>query len=203
MIGILGRKVGMTQLFSEEGVVHPVTMVKAGPCWVTRVRSAARDGYGAIQLGFEPVRKATRARIGNLKRIGLGPLRELRELRTPDPSAYQPGQELRVDGFKPGDRVDVTGITRGRGFAGGMRRWGWHGGPKSHGSMSHRRIGSAGATTFPGRLWKGKHLPGHYGCERVTVRNLTVERVDESQDLLYLRGAVPGPRGGLLIIRAR
>lgn len=193
----------MAQLFSEEGLVRPVTVVEAGPCWVTQIRTPTRDGYSAIQLGFGKARRTTKAEAGHLRRAGLEGLKVLREFRVVDVKGYELGQEIKVDGFKPGDRVDVTGVSRGRGFAGGMRRWGWRGGPKSHGSMFHRRIGSAGSTTFPGRVWKGARLPGHYGCERVTVRNLVVEKVDGARNLLYLRGAVPGPRGGLLIIRGR
>lgn len=203
MIGLLGRKIGMTQLFSEKGDVIPTTVIKAGPCYVVQCKTVKKDGYSAIQIGFEKRPRANKPETNHFKKASLPPLRELREIRVEDPEKYKPGQELRVDIFRENDKVDVTGTSKGRGFAGGVKRWGWKSGPASHGSMSHRRIGSVGATTFPGRVLKGKHLPGHYGVERVTVKNLKVVRIDRENGLLFVKGAVPGAKGGLLFIRKR
>lgn len=206
--GILGRKLGMTQVFDEAGRAVPVTVVKAGPCVVVQKRTPARDGYSAIQLGFEEVKEGrlNRPRRGHLARAGVRPVRVLRELRVPDAEAYQVGQDLRVDLFKPGDRVDVTGISKGKGFAGGVKRWGFGRGPMAHGSKYHRGTGSLATggrmSGGGGRVFPGRKMPGHLGAERVTVQNLRVERVDPEHDLLLLRGAVPGPRGGLVIVRS-
>lgn len=206
--GILGRKLGMTQVFDEAGRAVPVTVVKAGPCVVVQKRTPARDGYSAIQLGFEEVKEGrlNRPRRGHLARAGVRPVRILRELRVPDAEAYQVGQDLRVDLFKPGDRVDVTGISKGKGFAGGVKRWGFGRGPMAHGSKYHRGTGSLATggrmSGGGGRVFPGRKMPGHLGAERVTVQNLRVERVDPEHDLLLLRGAVPGPRGGLVIVRS-
>lgn len=206
--GILGRKLGMTQVFDEAGRAVPVTVVKAGPCVVVQKRTPARDGYSAIQLGFEEVKEGrlNRPRRGHLARAGVRPVRFLRELRVPDAEAYQVGQDLRVDLFKPGDRVDVTGISKGKGFAGGVKRWGFGRGPMAHGSKYHRGTGSLATggrmSGGGGRVFPGRKMPGHLGAERVTVQNLRVERVDPEHDLLLLRGAVPGPRGGLVIVRS-
>lgn len=206
--GILGRKLGMTQVFDEAGRAVPVTVVKAGPCVVVQKRTPARDGYSAIQLGFEDVKEGrlNRPRRGHLARAGVRPVRILRELRVPDAEAYQVGQDLRVDLFKPGDRVDVTGISKGKGFAGGVKRWGFGRGPMAHGSKYHRGTGSLATggrmSGGGGRVFPGRKMPGHLGAERVTVQNLRVERVDPEHDLLLLRGAVPGPRGGLVIVRS-
>ncbi|MBC7339420.1 MAG: 50S ribosomal protein L3 [Firmicutes bacterium] len=208
MKGILGRKLGMTQVFDEAGRAVPVTVVKAGPCVVVQKRTPARDGYSAIQLGFEEVKEGrlNRPRRGHLARAGVRPVRILRELRVPDAEAYQVGQDLRVDLFKPGDRVDVTGISKGKGFAGGVKRWGFGRGPMAHGSKYHRGTGSLATggrmSGGGGRVFPGRKMPGHLGAERVTVQNLRVERVDPEHDLLLLRGAVPGPRGGLVIVRS-
>lgn len=208
MKGILGRKLGMTQVFDEAGRAVPVTVVKAGPCVVVQKRTPARDGYSAIQLGFEDVKEGrlNRPRRGHLARAGVRPVRILRELRVPDAEAYQVGQDLRVDLFKPGDRVDVTGISKGKGFAGGVKRWGFGRGPMAHGSKYHRGTGSLATggrmSGGGGRVFPGRKMPGHLGAERVTVQNLRVERVDPEHDLLLLRGAVPGPRGGLVIVRS-
>lgn len=203
MIGLLGRKIGMTQLFSEKGDVIPTTVIEVGPCYVVQCKTVKKDGYSAIQIGFEKKFHANKPETNHFKKASLSPLKELREIRVEDPEKYKPGQELRVDIFKENDKVDVIGTSKGRGFAGGVKRWGWKSGPASHGSMSHRRIGSVGATTFPGRVLKGKHLPGHYGVERVTVKNLKVVKIDTENSLLFVKGAVPGAKGGLLFIRKR
>ncbi|MDI7250558.1 MAG: 50S ribosomal protein L3 [Bacillota bacterium] len=208
MRGILGRKLGMTQVFDDAGRAVPVTVVKAGPCVVVQKRTSARDGYSAVQLGFEEIREGrlNRPRRGHLARAGVRPVRVLRELRVADAEALEVGQDLRVDLFKPGDRVDVTGISKGKGFAGGVKRWGFGRGPMGHGSKYHRGTGSLATggrmSGGGGRVFPGRKMPGHLGAERVTVQNLRVERVDAEHDLLLLRGAVPGPRGGLVIVRS-
>jgi large subunit ribosomal protein L3 len=206
--GILGRKLGMTQVFDDAGRAVPVTVVKAGPCVVVQKRTPARDGYSAIQLGFEEVKehRLNRPLRGHLARAGVKPVRVLRELRVPDAEAYRVGQELKVDIFKPGERVDVTGVSKGKGFAGGIKRWGFRRGPMAHGSKYHRGPGSLATggrmSGGGGRVFPGRKMPGHLGAERVTVQNLRVERVDPEHGLLLLRGAVPGPRGGLLLVKS-
>ncbi len=207
MKGLLARKIGMTQMFNEQGEVVPVTILRAGPCYVTQLRTPERDGYAAIQLGFEETkpRRLTQGELGHLLKRNLPPLRVLREIRLPHPealAAYQEGQVLTVGIFVPGERVDVTGWSKGRGFAGGIKRHGFARQPKTHGqSDRHRAPGSIGTNTDPGRVVKGKRMAGHYGNERVTVRNLQVVWVDTERHLIALKGAVPGPRGGLVLIR--
>lgn len=205
MKAILGRKVGASQLFLDSGEVVPVTIVRAGPCTVVQRKRVATDGYSAVQLGMEPYanpKDAKKPEAGHFLRRELKPMKVLREVRVPDDEPHEVGAEVRVNVFAEGERVNVVGYTKGRGFAGGMKRWGWSGGPASHGSMSHRRIGSVGSNTYPGRPWRGRTLPGRYGNERVTIRNLMIVRVKEDENLLFLRGAVPGPRNGLVIVRA-
>lgn len=204
MKGIIGRKVGMTQVFDETGEVIPVTVIKAGPCYVTQVKTEETDGYNAVQLGFEevPPRKLNLPLLGHLKRAGVPPLRHLREFRAKDAAEYSPGQKITVEVFSPGDHVDVVGTSKGRGFAGGVKRYGFGGGPKTHGqSDRHRAPGSVGSGTTPGRVWKGKRMAGHMGNRRVTAQNLTVVRVDAERNLLVVKGPVPGPRNGLLVIK--
>ncbi|MDI6894031.1 MAG: 50S ribosomal protein L3 [Bacillota bacterium] len=206
--GILGRKLGMTQVFDDAGRAIPVTVVRAGPCVVVQKRTAARDGYKAVQLGFEEVKESrlNRPLRGHLARAGVRPLRVLREMRVEEPEAYQVGQEIKADLFKPGERVDVTGISKGKGFAGGVRRWGFGRGPMAHGSKYHRGTGSLATggrmSGGGGRVFPGRKMPGHLGAEKVTVQNLRVERVDPEHGLLLVRGAVPGPRGGLVFVRS-
>ncbi len=207
MKGLLARKIGMTQMFNERGEVVPVTVLRAGPCYVTQLRTPERDGYAAIQLGFEETkpRRLTQGELGHLLKRNLPPLRVLREIRLPSPeslAAYQEGQVLTVAIFSPGERVDVTGWSKGRGFAGGIKRHGFARQAKTHGqSDRHRAPGSIGTNTDPGRVVKGKRMAGHYGNERVTVHNLQVVWVDAERHLIALKGAVPGPRGGLVLIR--
>jgi len=200
--GIIGRKVGMSQLFTPEGLAVPVTLIEAGPCRVIQVKTAARDGYEAVQLGFGEMKewRANRPLRGHFARAGTKPLRYLREIRVDDAGEYQVGQEIKCDVFRPGERVDVTGITKGRGFAGGIKRHGFHRGPMAHGSKYHRRPGALAAKA-PARVFKGRLLPGHYGVERVTVQNLEVVHVDPEKNILAVKGAVPGPRGGLVIVK--
>lgn len=200
MEGILGKKVGMTQLFAESGRGEPATVIQAGPCMVTQVRSLGKEGYRAVQLGFGQARRLNKPRQGHLK--GLGTFRHLREFPWQQDPPYQVGQMVGVDIFAPGDLVDVTGTSKGRGFAGVVKRHHFAGGPKTHGqSDRHRAPGSIGATTSPGRVFKGTRMAGHMGDERVTVKNLRVLQADPERHLLLVRGAVPGPRNGLLIVK--
>lgn len=199
--GLLGRKLGMTQVFDERGHVVPVTVVRAGPCVVVCRRTKEKDGYTAVQLGFEeiPERRVTKPRLGHFTRAKVSPTRVLREFRVSDGDALEVGQKLGADVFKPGDTVNVTGTSKGKGFAGGVRRHGFKRGPMAHGSKYHRAPGSL-ASRDAARVFKGRRMPGHLGAVRVTVRGIKVVRVDPEKNLLILKGAVPGPRGGLLAI---
>ncbi len=203
MKGIIGRKVGMTQVFDDTGAVIPVTVIEAGPCYVTQVKTVETDGYSAVQLGFEEVepRKLNLPQRGHLKKANRN-LRVLREFRVSDPDAYQVGQCIKADIFAPGQRVDVVGTTKGRGFAGAIKRHGFRRQPKTHGQTDRTRApGSIGACTWPGRVWKGKRMPGHMGNARKTVQNLEVVMVDAERNLLLVKGGVPGPNGGLVLIK--
>ena len=204
MKGILGRKLGMTRVFDEAGVMIPVTVIQAGPCYVTQVKTTETDGYEAIQIGFEVVKpnKLNKPELGHLKKHDLPPLRILREIRVEDASQYEVGQVLTVEMFKPGDLVDVTGTSKGRGFQGGVKRYGFGGGPRTHGQSDRLRApGSIGAGTFPGRVLPGTRMAGRMGNRRVTVQNLEVVRVDPENSLILVKGAVPGHKKGLVIIR--
>jgi large subunit ribosomal protein L3 len=202
MMGLLGKKIRMTQLFDEKGRVIPCTIVKLGPCYVVQKKIKEKDGYWALQLGFEEKKKGNKPMMGHFKKANLPVMRYLKEFKVENVDQFEVGQELKIkDVFKEGDLVDVTGWTKGRGFAGGMKRWGWSGGPASHGSQSHRRIGSLGSGTDPGRPWKGRTLPGHYGCERITVKNLKIIKIDEKNCLVYISGAIPGYRNSLVIVK--
>ena len=203
--GILGKKLGMTQIFTETGVLLPVTVIEAGPCPVVQVKKEATDGDNAIQIGFEekPEKRITRPLRGHYAKAGVKPRRLLRELRTKNAAALDEvnvGQEITVDIFESGDYVDVTGISKGKGFAGVIKRWNFHRGPMGHGSMYHRRVGSLGATGAS-RVFKGRKLPGRMGGEQVTIQGLRVVRVDPERNLLLVRGSVPGPNGGLVLVR--
>lgn len=203
MAAILGRKVGMTQVFDAEGNLVPVTLVEAQPNVVVGLRTPERDGYRAVQLGFEevPDRRVNRPMRGVFRRAGVSPRRVIREVRVREGEVYQVGQEISVAVFREGDRVAVTGTSKGKGFAGAMKRHGFSGQADSHGvSLMHRAVGSLG-TSGVGRVWKGKRMPGRMGGERVTVRGLRVVRVDTERHLLLIRGAIPGPRGGLVMVR--
>jgi large subunit ribosomal protein L3 len=203
MAAILGRKVGMTQVFDAQGNLVPVTLVEAQPNVVVGLRTPERDGYRAVQLGFEevPERRVNRPMRGVFRRAGVSPRRVIREVRLREDEVYHVGQEISVAAFREGDRVAVTGTSKGKGFAGAMKRHGFSGQPDSHGvSLMHRAVGSLG-TSGVGRVWKGKRMPGRMGGERVTVRGLRVVRVDTERHLLLIRGAIPGPRGGLVMVR--
>lgn len=205
MKGIIGRKVGMTQIFDEKGNVIPVTVIEAGPCWVTQVRTAERDGYVAIQLGFGETKpkRLTQGQIGHLKRNNLAPLRFLREFRIKNGDVdVQEGQQIKADVFTPGERVDVIGTSKGRGFAGTIKRHGFHRQPKTHGQSDRERApGSIGAGTNPGRVIKGLKMSGRMGNTRVTTENLEIVRVDPEQNLIAVRGSIPGVKGGIVLIK--
>lgn len=196
---IIGRKLGMGQVFAESGEAEAVTAIEAGPCVVTQVKTEAKEGYKAAQLGFGQAKRLNSPRKGHLKK--LGQFEYLREFRVADSEEIKVGDKVDVGLFKEGDLVDVTGVSKGKGFAGVMKRHGFAGGPKTHGqSDRHRAPGSIGATTSPGRVLKGKRMAGHMGTNRVTVRHLEVYRADPERNLLLVRGAVPGARNGLVLI---
>jgi large subunit ribosomal protein L3 len=203
--GILGRKLGMTQIFDDAARAIPVTAIEAGPCRIAQVRTPERDGYSAIQLAFGEVRegKLNKPRLGHLQKSGAGLMRHLVELRIADASQWQVGQELKADVFAAGEKADVIGTSKGKGFAGVMKRHGFHGKPASHGTeRKHRSPGSIGAGTTPHHVFKGQKMAGRMGHERVTILNLEVVRVDPDRNLILVKGAVPGPDGGLVIIRS-
>ena len=200
--GLIGKKIGMTQIFDEKGVAYPVTLIEAGPCYVTQVRSAEKEGYTAVQLGFGEAnpKRLTGGQLGHLKVNEIPPLRFLREFRAED-HGLNVGDKVTVDAFAVGERVDVIGTSKGKGFAGAVKRYHFAGGPKTHGqSDRHRAPGSNGSGTTPGRVYKGSRRPGHMGDDRVTVQSLKVVLVDVERNLIGVHGAVPGSKGGLVII---
>lgn len=200
---ILGTKVGMTQIFGENGEMIPVTVVLAGPCTVVQKKTTETDGYEAVQVGFGDVKekKLNKPQKGHFAKADVANKKYLREFRLEDCSALNVGDEIKADIFEAGEKIDVTGISKGKGFAGPMKRWGLHRGPMTHGSGYHRGSGSMGACSNPGRVMKGKKLPGHMGVVKVTVQNLEVVKVDAENNLILLKGAVPGNKGGLVTIR--
>ncbi len=199
--GLLGKKLGMTQIFEDDGTLEGVTAIEAGPCWVTQLKIAAKDGYNAVQLGFGETKRINSPEKGHLKDVGRQ-VKYLREFRVDAPDSVELGQKIDVGIFKAGDRVDIIGISKGKGFAGGVKRYHFAGGPKTHGqSDRHRAPGAIGATTFPGRVLKGTRMAGHMGNKRVTTCNLKVVRADPGRNLLLVEGAVPGAINGLLLIR--
>ena len=200
--GLITRKRGMTQVFGEDGNATPVTVLEAGPCTVVQIKTRATDGYEALQVGFEAKRKnVTKPMAGHFKKANVAATRVLRELRVDTTEGYRVGQTLTVELFKPGELVDVTGVTKGQGFQGGVKRHGWRGGEATHGSMFHRAPGSIGASSDPSRVFPGHRLPGRMGADRVTVPHLEVVRVVPEQNLLVVKGAVPGATGGLVLVR--
>ncbi len=204
MKGILGKKVGMTQLFDESGVVIPVTVIEAGPCYVTQVKTIDSDGYNAVQIGFDEVadRKLTKGEKGHLRTSGAPTLRILREIRYEDAPEFSLGDILKADVFAEGELVDVTATSKGKGFAGAVKRHNFAGGPKTHGQSDRQRAtGSRGAGTTPGHTWPGAKAPGQMGNKRVTVQNLRVALVDAERNLIAVKGAIPGPRNGLVFVR--
>ena len=201
---ILGKKIGMTQVFCEDGTMVPVTVVLAGPCPVTQIKTVDHDGYDAVQMAFMPVREKliTKPEMGHLKKAGVEAHRYVKEFRLDDCSQYQVGSVIKADVFNKGEHVDVTGISKGKGFEGNIKRWNQGRGRKTHGSHSYRVAGSLGACTYPGEVFKTKHLPGHMGRERITVQNLEIVRSDAERNLLLIKGAIPGANGGLVLVRS-
>ena len=199
---ILGRKVGMTQIFDEKGRVVPVTVIEAGPCTVAQVKTVETDGYQAVQLGFGDVKesKLTKPEMGHFAKAKLAPKKHLREFRMSEVS-YNVGDEIKADVFTAGEMVDIQGKTKGKGFQGVIKRHGQHRGPMGHGSMYHRRPGSMGPTSTPGRVFKGKKLPGHMGAQTVTIQNLEVVKVDLDKHVILVKGSVPGAKGAILKIK--
>jgi len=201
--GLLGRKLGMSSLFSPEGQQVPVTVLEVGPCVVTQVKTRATDGYDALQVGFAEKRgkRINKPVEGHLKKSGGQAYAFLKEISVDDPSEYTLGQALTVDMFQVGERVDISGVSKGKGFSGGVKRWGFHGGGATHGSMFHRAPCSVGASATPSKIIKGRKMPGHHGNQRVTVRNLEIVDIRPDQHLLIVKGAVPGCRSGLVEVR--
>jgi large subunit ribosomal protein L3 len=203
--GILGIKLGMTQVFGEDGTAVPCTVLQAGPCVVVQRRTMEKDGYDAVQLGlveFIKPQRINKPMTGHFKKAEVAPLRLLGEVRIADgKDETKTGDRVLVDRFQPGEYVDVTGVSKGKGFQGGVKRWHYRGGDNTHGSMFHRAPGGIGASSFPSRVWPGQHFPGHMGNQRKTIKNLRVVKVDTEENLLLVRGAVPGPAGAYIMIR--
>ncbi len=200
---ILGKKIGMTQIFTEDGLVIPVTVIEAGPVTVVQKKTVENDGYNAIQVGYVDAKDKAlnKPQKGHLAKANVSGKRVLKEFRLSDDSAYNVGDEIKVDIFQDGDKIDVTGISKGHGYAGTVKRWGTHRGPMTHGSGYHRGVGSMGACSTPSRVMKNKRLPGHMGVEQVTVQNLDVVKVDAEKNIILIKGAVPGPKGGVVTIK--
>jgi len=201
---ILGKKIGMTQIFNEAGLAIPVTVIQAGPCAVVQKKTVENDGYAALKVGFEeiPEKKLSKPEKGLFTKINISSRKYLKEFRIDDVAKYEVGQEIKVaDMFNSGDKIDVSGISKGKGFQGTLKRYHQSGGPETHGSMYHRRVGSMGSNTSPARVFKGKRLPGHMGVDKITVQNLVVVKADNERNLLLIKGAVPGPKGGIVVVR--
>ena len=200
---ILATKVGMTQIFNEDGVLTPVTVLQAGPCVVTQVKTVENDGYSAVQVGFVDKREklVNKPLKGHFDKAGVSYKRYVRELKLENAEEYSLAQEIKADIFAAGDKIDVTAISKGKGFQGAIKRHGQSRGPMAHGSKYHRHAGSNGSATTPGRVFKGKHMPGHMGAVKVTVQNLEVVRVDADQNLILVKGSVPGPKKSLVMLK--
>ena len=202
MIGILGKKIGMTNIFDDNGRFVPVTLIEAGPCAVLGKKTEEKSGYCALLLGYSD-KKAKRTTLPVRKwfeKLGVSPKKMVKEIRTAKEAPYEIGDIIDAGIFKEGDWVDVTGITKGKGFQGGMKRWNWAGGVGSHGSMFHRAPGSIGASSYPSRVWKGQHLPGHMGAKKTTAQKLKIVKVEKDKNILMIKGAVPGHKGCFLLI---
>lgn len=199
---IMAKKVGMTQVFAENGEVVPVTVLQAGPCYVVQIKTVEKDGYEAVQLGYGEIseKKVNKPVKGHFEKAGVKPLRKIKEFKFDDCSAYEVGAEVKADIFEAGDKIDVTGRSKGKGYQGAIKRHGQHRGPMGHGSKSHRVVGAMSGASYPGRVMKGKNMPGHMGSEMVTVQNLTVVKADAENDMLLVKGAVPGSNGTVLVI---
>ena len=202
--GLIGKKIGMTQIFDETGKVIPVTVIEAGPCVVSQVKTVETDGYNSIQLGFGAIKetKVNKPAKGHFTKANVTPRKHLREFRVDSIENIKVGDELKADLFEIGEKIDIQGTTKGKGFQGVIKRHGQHRGPMGHGSMYHRRPGSMGSTSTPGRVFKGKKLPGHMGVETVTIQNLQVVRVDMDKNVLLVKGSVPGAKGAILKIKS-
>ena len=204
---IIGKKLGMTQIFLPDGRLVPVTVIQAGPCTVVQKKTNEKDGYEAVQFGFEEIpenrvgKLVNKPENGHFAKAGVKPMRVLREFRLDDSAAYEVGQTIKADVFTTEDKVDISGISKGHGYTGAIYRWHQHTGPMAHGSKYHRGVGSMSANSDPSRVFKGKHMAGHYGVEKVTIQNLSIVQVDAERSLLLVRGSVPGPNKGLLLIR--
>ena len=201
--GLIGKKIGMTQIFDENGVAIPITLIEAGPCYVTQVRTLERDGYSAVQLGFSETkpRRLTSGQRGHLKNTDAPPLRHLREFRVKETELNE-GDQITVQVFEMGEKVDVVGTSKGKGFAGAMKRWNFKGGPKTHGQSDRQRsVGSIGATSGTSRVFKGKKMPGRMGNDRVTAQGIKVVLIDTERNLIGVRGSVPGSKGGLVLVK--
>jgi large subunit ribosomal protein L3 len=204
-LGIIGRKLGMTQLFLEDGSVVPATVVEAGPCMVVQKKTMEKDGYDALQLGFLPKnsKRVSKPLSGHFKKAGVGPFEFMKEFRVESAEGFESGGEVTLTLFKAGDIVDITGLSKGRGFAGVMKRHGFHGFPGSHGTHEYfRHGGSVGANSYPHHVFKGHRMPGHHGNQRVTIQNIRVLDIKEDQNLILLQGGIPGSRNGLILIRS-
>ena len=204
---IVGKKIGMTQVFTDDGRLVPVTVVEAGPCKVVQKKTTESDGYEAVQVGFDTYAENRAKKLvnkpmaGHFKKADVAPTRYLREFRLDNVAELEVGNELTVAQFEAGEKIDVSGITKGHGYTGAIQRWNQHTGPMAHGSKYHRGVGSLSANSDPSRVFKNKHMAGHYGVERVTIQNLEIVKVDAERNLLLIKGAVPGPNGGLLLVR--
>lgn len=200
---ILGKKIGMTQIFAQDGTVVPVTVIETKPCVIVQKKTQEIDGYSAIQVGFGDIREklVTKPLAGHFKKANTPAKRFLREVRVENVDEYEVGQAISADIFEGGEQVDVSGISKGHGFQGSIRRWNQHRGPMTHGSHYHRGPGALSACAYPGKVFKGRNMPGHMGAERVTIQNLSVVRVDTERDLILIKGSVPGARGSLLTIK--
>ena len=201
---IIGRKVGMTQLFTADGKMLPITVIEAGPCPVVQKKTVEHDGYEALQVGFAPIREklVTKPMLGHFKKASVGAHRYVKEIKLDNAAEYEEGQVITVDMFETGDKVDVTGKSKGKGFQGVIKRWNQSRGRMTHGSRYHRRVGSMSACSYPGEVFKHKNLPGHMGSERITVQNLEVVRVDAERNLLLVKGAIPGAKGSLVVVKS-
>lgn len=204
MKGMLGKKIGMTQLYTEQGVFVPITLIEAGPCTIVQVKEPPKHKYTAIKLGFDDKKegRTNKPDLGNFKKAKSKPKRFVKEIRLKSLEGHKAGETVKVNIFKIGDFVDITGISIGKGFQGGMKRWNWTAGKMGHGSMHHRRVGSIGASAFPSRVVKGHHMPGHLGAEKVTIQNLEIIKVDEDNNLLAVKGTVPGHKNSYLTVRS-
>ena len=201
---LIGKKVGMTQIFDENGRIVPVTAIEVGPCTVTQIKTVEQDGYTAVQLGYGDVKesKLNKPELGKFKKSNIAPKKYLKEVRLDSIEGMKVGDELKADVFAEGDKVDIQGTSKGKGFQGVIKRWGQSRGPMGHGSMYHRRPGSMGSTSTPGRVYKGKRLPGHMGVQTVTIQNLAVVKVDTDKNVILVKGSVPGAKGSILKIKS-